>query len=159
MGRIGSRRVSRTTVVAVAFCALVLLGLTTTPDPVSVRTALRPTPSPSPTPSAPTTTPTVSPHETALGAFLGSDDSGVRAIARFSGWLGAPVTVGHIYLPGQHWDDLEGADWVLDPWSQWRRADPDRLFVLNVPIVAPNEAALSDGASATLLRRGADGAY
>jgi hypothetical protein len=149
-------------VVTVAFGALVLLALTTTPSPVTHRAAWRLTPSPSPT-LTPPPSPTPSPNETvrpaALGAFLGSDASGVQAIARFAGWLGAPVTVGHTYLPGQHWDDLEGADWVLDPWSQWRRADPGRLFVLNVPMVAPNEPPLSDGASAILLRRGAGGAY
>jgi len=94
-----------------------------------------------------------------LGAYLGPGQSGVDAIAGFESWLGVPVTVGRAYLPGHRWADLEGPDEVLDPWSAWRSASPDRMLVLNVPMVAPNEPALGDAEVATLLRDGADGKY
>lgn len=94
-----------------------------------------------------------------LGAFLGTGQSGVDAIAEFESWLGVPVTVGRGYVPGRSWANLEGPDSILDPWSAWRRARPDRMLVLNVPMVVPNEPALSDADVATLLREGADGAY
>jgi hypothetical protein len=95
----------------------------------------------------------------ALGAFLGSDASGVAAIDRFAAWLGARVTVGHTYLAGNGWDDIEGPDWVLAPWTAWLRAAPGRLLVLNVPMVVPNEPPLRTGAAASELRRGAAGDY
>ncbi|HEX6872153.1 MAG TPA: glycosyl hydrolase [Micromonosporaceae bacterium] len=100
-----------------------------------------------------------SPGKAPLGAFLGSDHHGVAAITAFERWLGAPVAVGHTYLPGDNWSDLAGVDWVLDPWTAWRRAAPARMLVLNVPMVAPNEADLPDPDVAALLRQGADGWY
>jgi len=93
-----------------------------------------------------------------LGAFLGSGEEGVAAIDGFQAWLGAPVTVGHTYLPGHHWTDIEGEDWVLGPWTEWVRARKGRLLVLNVPMVVPNEPPLGSSA-ANLLRQGANGAY
>ena len=94
-----------------------------------------------------------------LGAYLGAGQSGVDAVEQFESWLGAPVTVGRAYLPGHSWSDLEGPSAMLDPWSAWRAAKPDRMLVLNVPMVAPNEPALDDAEVATLLRAGADGEY
>jgi hypothetical protein len=94
-----------------------------------------------------------------LGAFLGSDGRAVDATSRFSSWVGATVVVGHTYLPGNSWRDLEGPDWALDPWSAWRVARPERMLVLNVPMVAPNEPPLGDQEAAALLRQGAAGRY
>jgi hypothetical protein len=94
-----------------------------------------------------------------LGAFLGADRVGVDAIGAFASWLGSDVSVGRTYLPGKSWDDLEGPDWALDPWSAWRAARPERMLAVNVPMVAPNEPPVSDDAAAVLLRQGADGSY
>lgn len=93
------------------------------------------------------------------GAYLGSDGDGVAALPAFEAWRGSPVTVGHTYLAGHDWSEVRGPNWVLDPWSDWRQAGADRLLVLNVPMLAPNEVGLSDGAVAAELARGADGAY
>lgn len=98
-------------------------------------------------------------HRVPLGAFTGSDAEGIDALAGFAAWLNAPVTVGHPYLPGHAWEDLEGPDWLLDPWSAWRAGQPDRILVLNVPMVAPNEPPLADEETAEQLRRGAAGEY
>jgi hypothetical protein len=94
-----------------------------------------------------------------LGAFLGSGAEGVQRIAAFERWLGSPVTVGRTYLPGEQWSTIEGTFAILRPWSQWRRADPGRMLVLNVPIIAPNEAGMPDEIVAVMLRNGASGAY
>jgi hypothetical protein len=94
-----------------------------------------------------------------LGAFLGADERGVAAIPHFAAWLGVKVSVGRTYLPGESWDDLEGPDWALDPWAAWRAVDPQRLLVLNVPMLAPNETAASDAEVAGMLRLGAQGRY
>lgn len=96
---------------------------------------------------------------TPLGAFLGSDARGVRRIAGYSAWLGKEPTVGHTYLPGESWQDIEGPDWVLDPWSAWRSAEPGRMLVLNVPMLAPSDPPLDDDDAARLLRLGAGGSF
>jgi len=94
-----------------------------------------------------------------LGAFLGADQEAVGRIDGFASWIGVTVSVGRAYLPGWSWDDLEGPDWVLVPWSAWRIARPERMLVLNVPMVAPNEPPVSDSEAAGLLRRGVAGRY
>ncbi|ALE72497.1 hypothetical protein AD006_11755 [Pseudonocardia sp. EC080610-09] len=95
----------------------------------------------------------------AFGAFLGSDSSGVEAIGGFEQFLGRPTTVGHTYLPGETWEGIEGPEQILGPWSRWKAEHPGDLFVLNVPMAAPNEAEVGDAEVADLLRRGAAGEY
>ncbi len=94
-----------------------------------------------------------------LGAFLGSGPEGVAKVAGFQEWLGAPVTVGHTYLPGDGWPGVEGPEQILRPWARWRLADPRRSLVVNVPMMAPNEARLPSPALPSLLRAGALGLF
>ena len=95
-----------------------------------------------------------------LGAFTDSGTPGVQAIAGLQDWLGGtPVRVGHTYLPGDSWDGIEGEQDLLQPWADWRRADPSRLFVLNVPMQARNEDHLGDSQVRSLIRQGASGAF
>ena len=95
-----------------------------------------------------------------FGAFTDSGAEGVRNLAGLSQWLGGtPVRVGHTYLPGGTWQDIEGDDDLLRPWADWRRADPGRLFVLNVPMQARNEQHLGDSEVRDLIRQGADGYF
>ncbi|MDN5920530.1 MAG: hypothetical protein L0I76_36440, partial [Pseudonocardia sp.] len=63
------------------------------------------------------------------------------------------------YLPGDSWEGVEGPDPVLDPWARWKAEHPDDLFVLNVPMAAPNETGISDQEAATQLRRGVAGEF
>lgn len=94
-----------------------------------------------------------------LGAFLGSDASGAQLVEDFSAWLGREATVGHTYLPGASWQDVEGPDWVLEPWAAWQSAEPGRTLVLNVPMLAPSEPAVGDDEAAQLLRQGGEGQF
>ncbi|RKN11339.1 glycoside hydrolase family 26 protein [Streptomyces radicis] len=118
----------------------------------SVSTAATLAPDPAP-PSAPSVVP-------AFGAFLGSGPEGVHRATGLTHWLGgAEPTVGHTYLPGDLWSNIRGGPGFLGPWAEWRRADADRLFVLNVPMLERNEAGLSDREVARQLARGAEGQF
>nr|WP_239315889.1 glycosyl hydrolase [Planobispora longispora] len=95
-----------------------------------------------------------------FGVFLASDERGVERLPLFEAWLdGRAVTVGRTYLPGENWRALEGPGFILDPWTRWRAARPERVLALNVPMLAPNEGDLPDASVATLLAAGADGAF
>ncbi|MFJ9609365.1 glycoside hydrolase family 26 protein [Kitasatospora sp. NPDC101176] len=99
-------------------------------------------------------------HEPPFGAFVGSWDSYIPQIGRYAQWLGdANLQVGHTYLAGNSWADVEGEPVVLGMWSQWRLADPSRTLVLGVPMLVPNEANVPDGEVAKLLAQGARGDF
>nr|WP_106959842.1 glycosyl hydrolase [Streptomyces purpureus] len=94
------------------------------------------------------------------GFFTGSDEAGIRRIAEVGEWLGgAPLTVGHTYLPGDLWSNIEGHERLFGPWAHWVRERPGRLFVLNVPLLDRSEAGLPDAEVRAGLRLGADGAF
>ncbi|GGV11937.1 hypothetical protein GCM10010293_02500 [Streptomyces griseoflavus] len=96
----------------------------------------------------------------AFGAFLASDERGVARMEEFSRWLGgAELRVGHTYLPGNRWSDIEGDIAFLESWARWRNADADRMLVLNVPMQERNEEGVSDEDVRKLLRRGAAGEF
>lgn len=106
-----------------------------------------------------------------FGAYLGSETDGTGQVVAYDDWLlglpgatpvpaGAPrMTVGHTYLAGENWSDLEGDPEILDPWTEWHKENPGSLLVLNVPMLAPNEQPTGDGAVAKLLRQGANGDF
>ncbi|MFT2017190.1 glycoside hydrolase family 26 protein [Streptomyces sp. 796.1] len=95
-----------------------------------------------------------------MGAFLGSGPDALRRMTEFQQWLdGPPLRVGHTYLPGDLWSNIEGRPEFLRAWTTWRRADPARLLVLNVPMLERNEAGVSDREVRGLLRRGAGGEF
>ncbi|MFI7013419.1 glycoside hydrolase family 26 protein [Streptomyces sp. NPDC050164] len=96
----------------------------------------------------------------AFGAYLHYDSLGVARMAGLSRWLnGAQLRVGHTYLPGDLWSNIEGEPRFLDVWAAWRRERDDRMLVLNVPMMERNEEGLSDDEVRALLRRGAAGEF
>ncbi|WNF30854.1 glycosyl hydrolase [Streptomyces sp. C11-1] len=97
---------------------------------------------------------------TAHGAYLDYGPAGVRRMADLSRWLGgAELRVGHTYLPGDLWVNIEGTPDFLASWAAWRQADKDRMFVLNVPMLERNEDRVPDGEVRRLLRAGAAGDF
>ncbi|MBC9725147.1 glycoside hydrolase family 26 protein, partial [Streptomyces sp. TRM68367] len=129
--------------------------------------ATQPVPT-TPVPTSPATTATVVPPalpvplapQPAVGAYLDYSFRGVALMAGLSRWLGgAELRVGHTYLPGDRWSNIEGAPRFLDSWAAWRRERDDRMLVLNVPMLERNEEAVSDAEVRALLRRGAAGEY
>ncbi|MEU3204332.1 glycosyl hydrolase [Streptomyces cyaneofuscatus] len=97
---------------------------------------------------------------TAHGAYLDYGPAGVGRMADLSRWLGgAELRVGHTYLPGDLWVNIEGTPDFLDAWADWRKADEDRMFVLNVPMLERNEERVPDAQVRRLLRSGAAGDY
>ncbi|MFE9039325.1 glycoside hydrolase family 26 protein [Streptomyces sp. NPDC007818] len=93
------------------------------------------------------------------GFFTGSDEEGVRRISGAEVWLGGELRVGHTYLPGDHWSNIEGHPALFAPWARWKAERPGRLFVLNVPMMDRNEAGLTDAEVRGGLRRGAAGDF
>lgn len=96
----------------------------------------------------------------ATGAYLDYGPRGVARMAWLKRWLGgARLRVGHTYLPGDLWSNIEGAPRFLDAWADWRRERDDRILVLNVPMLERNEEGVSDDEVRALLRRGAVGEF
>ncbi|MFH8292641.1 glycoside hydrolase family 26 protein [Streptomyces sp. NPDC018059] len=96
----------------------------------------------------------------AFGAYLDYGPRGVARMSELSEWLGgAELRVGHTYLPGDRWSNIEGAPRFLEAWAAWRKEKDDRLFVLNVPMLERNEEGVSDREVAGLLRQGAAGRF
>lgn len=97
---------------------------------------------------------------TAHGAYVGYGPEGVRRTKELSRWLGGTeLRAGHSYLPGDLWSNIEGSPEFLRSWAAWRKADRDRMFVLNVPMQERNEERVGDAEVRTLLRAGAAGDY
>ncbi|MDQ0792111.1 glycoside hydrolase family 26 protein [Streptomyces sp. B1I3] len=97
---------------------------------------------------------------TAVGAYLDYGPKGVERMAELSGWLGgAELRVGHSYLPGDLWENIEGRPGFLASWAAWRRGAEDRMFVLNTPMLERNEERVSDGEVRGLLNAGAAGEF
>jgi hypothetical protein len=119
-----------------------------------------PEPSTTPSPTSSAATPAPGPQAPAFGAFLASDARGVSRMAQLSHWLGgADLRVGHTYLPGNRWQDIEGDIRFLESWARWRNERDDRMLVLNVPLQERNEEGISDDEVRRLLRRGAAGEF
>jgi len=96
----------------------------------------------------------------AFGAYLDFDARGVDRMAELGKWLGGTEpSVGHTYLPGDRWSNIEGPEGFLDVWARWRRQRNDRTLVLNVPMMERNEAHVPDDEVRALLRRGAAGDF
>jgi len=97
---------------------------------------------------------------TANGVYTGSLADGIARIADFEKWWGrGPLTAGRTYLPGDDWESVEGPPEFLRPWGAWRAARPERVVVLNVPMLDRSEAGLSDAEVADLLAAGASGRF
>ncbi|MFF4470958.1 glycoside hydrolase family 26 protein [Streptomyces sp. NPDC001599] len=96
----------------------------------------------------------------AFGAYLDYGPRGVARMAALSHWLGgAELRVGHTYLPGDRWSNIEGAPGFLDVWADWRTRKADRMLVLNVPMMERNEEHVDDDEVRDLLRQGAAGRF
>lgn len=96
----------------------------------------------------------------AIGAFLASGPESIPRIGALERWIGGSgLRVGHTYLPGDLWSNIEGQPALLEGWAKWRQVDEDRLFVLNVPMLERNEEGVPDHEVRQLLRAGAQGRY
>ncbi|GHA67944.1 hypothetical protein GCM10010330_21040 [Streptomyces tendae] len=152
---------------AVAAAALVAAaGSTAAAEPTPPKPAPAPAPAaPAPGPAAPAPGPAAPAHGApaktpAFGAYLDYGPRGVARMAALSHWLGgAELRVGHTYLPGDRWSNIEGAPGFLDVWADWRTRKADRMLVLNVPMMERNEEHVDDDEVRDLLRQGAAGRF
>mgnify|MGYP000418559501 CR=1 FL=1 len=61
--------------------------------------------------------------------------------SRFSRDVDEPITHALAYIDTWGtWNDLANPSWLLDPWSTWLRADPNRRLVLSVPMLLGSHA-------------------
>jgi hypothetical protein len=119
-----------------------------------------PVASPAPGPAVPDAPKPPQAPAPAVGAYLDYGPRGIRNIAAMRNWLGGTeLRVGHTYLPGDVWSNIEGHPRFLDAWAHWRRAKADRMFVLNVPMLERSEEHVPDSVVRDELRRGAAGDY
>ena len=89
-----------------------------------------------------------------LGAFRGGMPD---ALAGYEAWLGRPVNVGLTFEAYDTWADIEGPDWLLDPWAAWVKADPNRTLVLSIPMIPGRP--VSDAENSSMMDQGASGAF
>lgn len=57
---------------------------------------------------------------------------GNEAYAR---WIGRPVVWAEDFEPWDHWEHIEGGDWQLGEWAEWKKAIPGRRLILSVPLL------------------------
>lgn len=128
------------------------------PDPPSRPTLVT---DPTPTPAGATHSPSgTAARGPAFGAYLHYGPAGLERMKQLSRWLGGhELRVGHTYLPGDAWHNIEGAHGFLDSWAKWRKAKADRLLVLNVPMMERNEENVPDETVRQMLRRATSGAF
>ncbi|MCX4974379.1 glycoside hydrolase family 26 protein [Streptomyces sp. NBC_00620] len=118
------------------------------------------TPTDTTAPAVPSVEPKPAEKAPAVGAYLDYGARGVARIAELSRWLGGTeLRVGHTYLPGDRWSNIEGAHGFLDVWADWRLEQDDRMLVLNVPMMERNEEGVSDAEVRLLLRQAAAGMF
>ncbi|MDQ1045706.1 glycoside hydrolase family 26 protein [Streptomyces sp. V4I2] len=146
--------------VAAGFLALAALVPGHAVDASAQKAAQTPVPTATVLPPAPPVPAVPLAPQPAFGAYLHYGSLGVARMAGLSRWLnGAQLRVGHTYLPGDLWSNIEGEPRFLDVWAAWRRERADRMFVLNVPMMERNEEGVSDAEARALLRRGAAGEF
>jgi hypothetical protein len=78
----------------------------------------------------------------ALGVYRWDAPGGPANVDAFSQWLGRPVDLAAVFEANDTWDNVDGADWQLVPWSQWVRAQPNRNLSLAVPLLPASGATL-----------------
>lgn len=62
-------------------------------------------------------------------------NGGAQGNAAYAQWLNRPVVWAVDYTGGAKWDDIEGANWMLSHWSDWKKAVPGRRFILTVAML------------------------
>ncbi len=82
-----------------------------------------------------------------LGVYRWDAPQGPANVDAFGTWLGRPATVAASFEAKVTWDDIDGADWQLGPWSSWVRAKSGRNISLGVPMLPQSGASLASCAS------------
>jgi hypothetical protein len=78
-----------------------------------------------------------------LGVYRWDAPNGPANVDGFSQWLGRPVELAAAFEANDSWDNVDGADWQLRPWSQWVSLQPGRNLVLAVPMLPSSGATLA----------------
>ncbi len=54
----------------------------------------------------------------------------------YAAWLNRSSVWPESHQPKDTWDNIEGANWLLKPWSEWMGAHPGNRFILSVSLLA-----------------------
>ncbi|AZM77644.1 hypothetical protein D1J63_23925 [Streptomyces sp. KPB2] len=158
--RSGRRRPAHAAAAVAAAVFLAAVPGVAAGEPPASGPSAEPSTEPSPGPSAKPGAKPGAESAPAFGAYLDYGPRGVARMAALSHWLGgAELRVGHTYLPGDRWNNIEGAPGFLDVWADWRTRKADRMLVLNVPMMERNEEHVDDDEVRELLRQGAAGRF
>jgi len=82
-----------------------------------------------------------------LGAYRWDAPNGPANVDGFSQWLGRPIDFATAFEASDSWDNIDGADWQLSPWSQWVRQQNGRNLSLAIPLL-PSTGGTLDACSA-----------
>ena len=69
------------------------------------------------------------------GVYRWGAPNGPGQVDKFSTWLGGSVTMAEDFQAGDTWSNSKGAGWQLGPWHNRMNLDPNRRFILNIPII------------------------
>ena len=78
-----------------------------------------------------------------LGVYRWDSPKGPGNVDAFGEWLGRPARVAGAFEATKTWQDIEGMDWQLGPWSQWVRGQPGRTLSLGVALLPERGASLA----------------
>jgi hypothetical protein len=78
-----------------------------------------------------------------LGVYRWDAPNGPANVDGFSQWLGTPVDLAAAFEANDSWDNIDGAEWQLGPWSQWVRMQTGRNLLLAVPLLPSSGATLT----------------
>jgi hypothetical protein len=91
--------------------------------------------------------------------YRGDAPGGPGNVDAFGEWLGRPARVAAAFEATKSWQDIEGMDWQLGPWSRWVHAQAGRALSLGVALLPERGASLAqcsageyDGSWAKLAR-------
>ncbi len=62
-------------------------------------------------------------------------DGGAGANKVFANWLQRPVVWAEDFEPSDRWDNIEGGDWQLGEWNDWKKEVAGRRLILSVPLL------------------------
>ena len=69
-----------------------------------------------------------------FGSYCSAAPSGGACTDAIEFWLGRPVLFGQDFEAGDSWTNIEGPGWQFPPWQSWKEEEPNRRFVLAVPL-------------------------
>jgi len=76
------------------------------------------------------------PHFAVYRWGAANQTGGSKANAAFAAWLNRPFVWAEDFEPIERWEDnIEGGNWQMGEWSDWKKAVPGRRLILSIPLL------------------------